>query len=163
MFDVGFHAQIAKVAIQVKGGEGLIRRICRITLKREFDLEMARGLGPDAVEALAALKSGGFEACTMPIGAIVATGAIRCSILSTADVDEVKIPVLYGVKAKGKAGKDGDPPSIALEFSFGWDERAWVFLGRHCEAYAEIILTRTEQQLELGNVHPIGGAPRGAS
>jgi len=170
MFDVGFQAQIAKVSISVKAPLGIVRRICKITLARVFDDIIAAGIGKAARDALKAIKAHDIEAVTMPIDAIQANGELVCSVFSEdgeAKSDRVAIPAMKGVKAKAKAGKDpDDPPIISVEFSFEWNEQAWVFLGRHCEAYAEVMLERREVgQLELGaKVTPITkGAPKGGA
>lgn len=141
--DITIGAQISKVAAQVVVRDSVIKRTVKLTLAREFDLELAQALGKDAKKTLALLEVGSISEATIPIDAVVASGDL------VAMGSGVRIACLRGVQAKAKAdtSDDGLPPSVKLEFEFDWVEDAWVFLGRNLSAMAEV----TIKSLQLDN------------
>jgi hypothetical protein len=105
----------------------------------EFTRDIARELGEDAENMREALRSNAAEKVVVPIDGIAALGAF------TAAGDAVQIERMIGVKATALKSKDeGEGPTIQLEFDFPWSEAAWLFLGRHCSAVADVVLTKTQ-------------------
>lgn len=145
MFEnVVFQAEIRKVGIQVKEADGCVRRICRLSLAREFDSLVAGNLGSDAKAALVGLSAHGLASATIPMDRV--NGTCKLEGLD----DSVTISNVRGLKAKCKSGKkDGDPPTVRLEFEFDFYEPAWAFLGRNCLAYATVTLTPAQQVLRF--------------
>ena len=148
--DITFEAEINKVSVGVIAKDGVVRRICKLVLAREFDTLICHGLKGDALKALRSLEQGGLTEATLPIDGIIASGTFRAALSPMA---EVTVPDLRGVLAKGKAGKDTDhPPTIKLGFEFDWSEQSWLFLGRNCSAHAEV--TIKSRQIEMA--FPVG-------
>lgn len=151
MFDIQIQAGIRNVTVKVKTKDGVTRRRCRMVLEREFDAVIASGLGDDARAALLALETGGMESCVLPMDAVQADAE-----LSAGMGEVIEIKALVGVKATGAAPKDSEegdmPPSIKLEFEFGFDVAAWTFLGQH--AGTTVVLTLRRKQLELTGTKP---------
>jgi hypothetical protein len=141
--DLQIMANISKLSVTAKQKDDVVRRICRLTLGREFDSTIAAALGEDAKQAREALIHHGIEEVTIPLDGIVASAKLIHGTV------EVTIPVMRGVKAKAKAGNidDENPPSVRLEFDFDFYEPAWVFCGRYCNAYVEATLTEVQPTL----------------
>jgi hypothetical protein len=155
--DLTITAVIAKVSLTTKQKDDVIRRVCKVTLAREFDNMIAAAMGPDAKEALAALETGGISKVEIPLDAITASAKFVCG--SSSNV--AAIPVLRGVKATGKASKDEEfPPSIRLEFEFDFLTEAWIFFGRNHTAWGEITLAAVQPELPFGppSARPRAGA-----
>jgi hypothetical protein len=128
----------------VKDVQGRIVRRCRVTLAHEFTPAIARALGKDAKPLLEALREGSIEKATMPIDGLAAAGAF------TAHGGGVSIGKMVGVKAvASKSSEEDSGPTIQLEFDFPWDKDAWVFLGEHCSAMADVVLTKRQLALDL--------------
>jgi len=122
--------------------QDLVRR-CRVTLSHEFTRDIARELGTDAAAVRKALHSGGVEKAVLPIDTIAALGAFK------AKGGGVNIGRMVGVKATATASKDDAPPRIDFEFEFAWQKDAWIFLGEHCNALADVTLTKRQLALAL--------------
>jgi hypothetical protein len=136
-------AGIAKITIKAKEKAGIVTRIMRMTLVREFDALIARALGGDARELLDSLGSQGCTKVEIPIDGI--KGEIR---LKGEKGDDVTIKSVTGVKAVGKVGKGEDSETtIELVFDFPFALSAWTFLGQNVSGRAELLFT--ESQLEL--------------
>lgn len=139
MFGTTLECGIKAVKVRVKDVQGRIVRRCRVTLAHEFTPAIARALSKDAVNLLAALREGSVEKATIPIDNLGAAGAF------TAQGGGVQIGTMVGVKAvASKSSSEDEGPTIQLEFDFPWDEQAWVFLGRHCTAVADVVLTKRQ-------------------
>lgn len=146
--DIEFTAAIEKVNLSVKEKDGVIRRICRLTLAREFDPLIADALGPGAKRVREAVSARELHKVVIPVDTLVLAGRLKTGMGSKGD--QVEIPLLRGVKATAKAGKEEDDPAsvkIALEFDFS--EEAWLFFGRNLQAYAEVTLSRLQQTFDF--------------
>jgi hypothetical protein len=141
MFDIEVSAGIKAIRVKAKEKNGVVARICTMIIDREFDDEIATALGADARQALQSLRGGGLSSCVLP------TEALEVNARLVSDHDQVDIPALKGVQARGDAGAEDMPPSICLEFEFPFSEPAWVFLGKHCGAVARV--TFRSRQLTL--------------
>lgn len=141
-FELTITASIAKVTVKTIQKDDIVRRVCSLTLAREFDDTLAAALGGEARKTLDGLRSRGVKDATLPIGAIVANAKLICG------TQHVTIPVMKGVSAKAKISSNEEfPPSIKLEFEFDFFADAWVFLGRHCAAWADVELKEANPQL----------------
>lgn len=143
--DITLSAQVSKVGarVVVAKDSGLIRRIVKLTLAREFDVEIAAALGKDAKKTLALLEVGSITKASIPIDGIVATGDLK-SIHGACHIGELR-----GVKAECTAdtGEDGLPPAIALEFEFDMAPEPWMFVGNNLSVQAVV----TIRSLQLDN------------
>lgn len=140
MFGTTLECGIRAVKVRVKDVQGRIVRRCRVTLSHEFTEAIAKALGPDAKAVRAALREGSVEKAVMPIDNIGAMGAFTAS-----GGKGIEIGTMVGVKAVATAAtKEDEGPTIQFEFDFPWDEKAWVFLGRHCSAIADVVLTKRQ-------------------
>lgn len=147
-----FIAQVAKVSVSAKEVDGNVRRICRLTLQKEFDWVIAESLGADAKTALNALSSHGLSEVTIPMDALVVSGTLK-----TIEADEVEIPMMRGVKAKARAGKEVDDlPTVRLEWEMEMDPKIWVFLGLHVSAYATITVTKLQTEFAFRTTPSVG-------
>lgn len=147
MFGIDLECGIRAVKVVVKEVDGREFRRCRVTLAHEFTSDIASALGPDAEALREGLRSLAIEKATLPIEGIAAMGAFKAG-----RSDAVTIGRLTGCKAVCTAPK-GDAtegPTVQLEFEFTWDEAAWVFLGRHCNAIASVVLTQRQLSLAAG-------------
>lgn len=146
MFETEIVAAIKGIKVKAEAPDGVVTRICTMSLVREFDAVVAAGLGGDARKALAALEGGGMTSCVLPIDSLL------CEARLNAEGDSLAIRRIKGTKATGKAGEPEEdrPPRVELEFQFIFDEQAWAFLGRHVGATATLRLNRV--QLELGGL-----------
>lgn len=138
--DLKCAAEIQKVSISVKEKDGLILRMCKVVLAREFDDLIAAAIGTDAKRTRASLTTGGLESAVMPIGALMVSGDF------VADGERVTIGRMMGTKATGKFGAETGP-TVLLEFEFAYSDEVWIFLGRNVGGVAEVAFTR--RQLEL--------------
>lgn len=146
MFGTTLECGIKAVKVKAKEVDGRIVRRCRVVLAHEFTLEIARELGKDAVSLREGLRANAIEKATLPIDGIAALGALAVPGGGAG----VSIERLIGVKANClKSRKDDEGPTVQLEFEFGWDENAWLFLGRHCNEVAEVVLTKRQLSLVL--------------
>lgn len=150
--EITISAQLAKVALKVKQKDDVVRRICTMTLEREFDAIIAAALGEDAKTARDSLLAHGISKVEIPIDALAA----RAKLVSLAS--SVELPVLRGVKAVGKVKTsdegDEEPPTIALTYEFDFHEEAWVFLGRKCASWIDAHLTPLQTELNLSPAPP---------
>jgi len=154
--DIEIAASIAKVTLQTKSIASLVIRRCKMAFDREFDAEIASALGSGARKALAALKAGDLEQCTLSIDRVNVEAKLVCG------KDKVSIRACHGEKATAKAGKDPeDPPTIRLAFEAVYTDDVWSFLGRNCGSHVQLAFKDT--QLTLGGqlVHgPFDGGVR---
>jgi len=141
MFGVDLVCGIKAVKVRAKQVSGVWIRRCRVTLAHEFEAGIAAALGPEAKQCLIGLRNGALEKVVLPIEELAALGALK------AGDQAVRIERMVGVKAIGTRGKEEEPPIIAMEFDFDWDEAAWLFLGRHCNAEASVLLTKRQLTL----------------
>lgn len=146
MFETEIEAAIKGIRVKAESLDGVIVRVCTLTLIREFDSLVAVGLGGDAKKALAALSGGGMVSCVLPIDRVL------CDAHLVADGDAIDVGHLKGTKATGKAGvpDEDKPPRIELEFQFVFSDAAWAFLGRHVGATASLRLNRLQREMDLG-------------
>lgn len=145
-------AVIKKVDLNAKLKKAQMIRIMRIRLEREFDPFMARAIGGDAMEVLAAMKTRSLEKAVMPIDSVVARLDLTISAGGprTEKNDVVTIPSCVGRKATATAAVDEDEqPTIVLEFEFAFDEKAWAWFGRNCGGFAEVTIGEAQQKLKL--------------
>lgn len=146
MFDVNLECGIKSVTVKVKDVDGHPMRRCRIVLTHEFTKGIARALGRDALAVLTGLESNGIAKAQLPIDALSCMGAFKAHGVEVPD--GVSVGSMNGIKATCQpATEDGENPSIHLEFDFAWDESAWVFLGKHCAAVADVVLTKRQTEL----------------
>lgn len=148
--DMRLSAAISKLGAVVKVKEGVVKRTCRLTLARVFDVELAAALGSDAKKTLRLLELGALAEATLPIDALVVRADLK------AMNDQVRIEELRGITAKGTAADpdEGGPPTVQLVFEFDWAEGPWVFLGRNLSAQAEIELQTTQLRNPLADWRP---------
>jgi hypothetical protein len=145
MIDIEIQAAIAKVSLFVKEDDGVIVRKSQMKLDREFDDEIAAGIGGDARKVLTSLRGHGISKVVIPIDAIDAQAVIVGSLTG----ESIKIPSLRGIKATGTAPKDADDVArISLEMECQYDREIWKFLGDNCGGYCR--LTLKQRQLSLG-------------
>lgn len=145
MFETEIEGGLKGIKVKAETADGIVTRICTLTLTREFDVLVANALA-GAKKLLPALRAGDVTSCVLPIDRVL------CEIQLNADGDKLKIGRAHGVKATAKAGnpdKD-EPPRIDLEFEFVFSQEAWAFLGRHVGAMARLNLNRSQQSLDLG-------------
>ncbi len=146
MFGTNLECGIKAVKVRVSDVDGRTLRRCRVVLAHEFTLEIARELGDGAVAMRTSLRTGEVEKAVMPIDGIAALGAF------TARDGGIEIGRMVGIKATALAAKkDDDGPTIQLEFEFQWQEDAWLFLGRNCNATADVVLTKRQLALAIGD------------
>jgi len=134
--------EITKVAVKAKLVDAQVVRKMTVTLKREFDIFLARAIGGDAKELLDALSSGGAEKVQIPIDTVIASLNLHVGgsgVTGTAKEDKVSIGRCFGKKAVATEAKTEDTkPSIALDFEFLFDERAWAWFGRNVGGFATV-------------------------
>ena len=142
MFDeIGIAASIEKVTVSAKAKDGVVLRMCRVTLAREFDDLIASALKGDARKALSGLRDGGMSKVVLPID------SIRAEAKFIAMDDRCTVPVLKGIKAVGEAPEDEDDvPHIKLEFEFVFSTEAWIFLGRNVAGVAQVTFRKTQEE-----------------
>jgi len=151
--EIELQANVKKVELVTKLDKSVVIRRMRMRLEREFDPLLARAIGGDSADVLAALKGGGLEKGVIPIDEVLARIALTISSGTgpKAAKDEVIIPMAVGRKATATAPKDSDddylPPSIILEFEFPFTEAAWAWFGRNTGGYAEIELSAAQLKL----------------
>lgn len=144
MYGTSLECGIKSVKVKATEVAGRWVRRCRVTLAHEFTHDIARELGEDAVALRVGLTSFSIEKAVLPIENLSALGALSVPNGGGG----VSIERMYGVKATCIAAKkDGEGPTIQLEFEFPWQEDAWVFLGRHCNAVADVVLTKSQLAL----------------
>lgn len=146
--------QISKVGVSTKEKDGTIRRMCRVAFFTEFDDRVANSLGGKAGQVLRALRDHDLSDATIGLDAIAA----RCTI-EVGD-DRVTIPLLRGVRAKGREAKEESaPPVVKMFFDFPWNAEAWTFLGEHCTSEASVKFEAVQQEMALPT--PIAEARKG--
>lgn len=142
MFGTALTCGIKAVKVRVQDVDGRLLRRCRVTLSHEFTEDIARTLGPDAENVREGLRNHGVERAVLPIEGIAAAGGF------TVRGEGVQINRLLGLKATALAPKEEDAgATIQLEFEFAWQEDAWIFLGRHCSAVADVVLHKAQLTL----------------
>lgn len=145
-------AGISKIAIKAVEEDGIVARIVRMTLAREFDSIIASAIGGDAYTLLDALREHSASKVEIPIDAV--SGECR---LEGEQGDAVTIKLVKGVKAIGKApGKEESEPTVELVFDFPFQIEAWAFFGRNVSARVALVFTKT--QLELPGTAPAAHA-----
>jgi hypothetical protein len=145
--DCTFAAEISNVAVKVTDKDGVVRRICKLVLAREFDDVLGLGLGLPAVAAgaMRALKKNDLSQVVVPLDAIPAVTAT----LKGADGLECTIPALHAVRARAKAGDDDTEPTVKIEWTFEWSEKPWVFLGRYSALTVTVTLRSIQTEMEF--------------
>ncbi len=143
MYGVNLECGIKSVKVRVKDIDGRLLRRCTVGLTHEFNRDIAKELGKEALAVLKGLKNFGIEKATLPIDRISAL-----AVLTDTQGEAVEIKELRGVKATCTAPKDDGIPTILFEFDFRWQEDAWLFLGRNCSAIASLHLTKVQLGLE---------------
>lgn len=150
MFGANLECGIKSVKVKVIEHDGRVFRRCRVVLVHDFDDDIAAELGKDAKRVRESLINGSVTKAELPIDKVAAFGAFT-SREAGPQGGGVSIGTMVGVKAVASAAKDDtDEPTIAFEFEFNWQEDAWVFLGRHCSAVADVVLTKSQQSLGFG-------------
>ena len=150
MFGANLECGIKSVKVKVVEHDGRVIRRCRVVLVHDFDEDIAAELGKDAKRVRESLVDGGVTKAELPIERVVAAGAFTTREAGAKQFG-VQVGIMVGVKAVATAAKnDADPPTIAFEFEFNWQEDAWVFLGRHCTAIADVVLTKAQGSLGFG-------------
>lgn len=150
MFDIELLAALAKVTLRVEDHEGQLLRRMRLALDREFDDELAAGIGKGAQKALKLLVAKDVQKCTIGLDAVEANADLVATRSDRVALKQERIAIgqLRGVLATCAAPKEaGDVTHIRLEFEAPYSDDVWAFLGRHCGAYVQITFTR--RQLEL--------------
>lgn len=146
--DIEFTASLEKVSVSVKQNDGVIRRTCKITLAREFDPLIAEALGPGAKKVREAVSSHELHKVVIPVDSLVLAGKLKAGTAGRPDV--VEIPLLRGITATAKAGKEeDDPPSVKIALEFDFSDEAWGFFGRNVSAYADVCLSRLQQTFDF--------------
>lgn len=146
MFDVELLASLSKVTLHPHEKDGHVTRLIRVTVAREFDEEIAAGLGKDAKRCLALLRSSSMESCKININAVHVVGKFTAGEGKKADV--VGVDRMLGRMATGHAPEDsGDVATIELELECWYSDEVWAWFGRNC--LGRIRLTFTRVQLEL--------------
>lgn len=141
--DLECTAGIAKIAIKAKEDAGIVTRVVRMTLVREFDVMIARALGGDALKLLESVEMRAASKVVMPIDVLV--GECR---LSGERGDDVTIKHVTGVKATGNASKkEDDEPTVELVFDFPFQLAAWDFFGQNVGARADLVFTKVQLAL----------------
>ncbi len=146
MFGTNLACGIKSVNVKTQDVDGRLLRRCRVVLSHEFDSDIASAIGGSARVVREGLLNGAIDKAVLPINGLAALGVF------VAAGDTVEIPRLTGVKATATKGKEDEPPEMLLEFEFAWLETAWVFLGRHCSAIADVLLTRAQLTMEMDGV-----------
>lgn len=147
MFDAAYRSKVKNFGVYVEDKGPVVFRRITMTLEREFDSEVAFGLGDAAVSARGLLKDQDMKSCVLPIDNVSGKAVLRGIDAS------VTIPECRGVKVAGKAGKvhedEGyvDPPTITAEFDFSFSDDVLLFLGKNAGGYVDITLTKN--QLEM--------------
>lgn len=155
MFDYALSAEIKRVEVIVPKVDGPVRKVCRLTLRRDLDVEIARSLASDfGVAALKHLHDRGITKIEFPIDAITARAAVKGT-----DGKAIEIAVVTGIKAIAKAkklqeDKDADCPQVELKFQFPWTADVWTFLGENACVTVEVKLTRNQLSLDLNPAAP---------
>jgi len=147
MFETQVPMALKAVKVKLDPNDGAPIRLCTLTLACEFDLLVAGGLGGDAREALASLKSGGMTRCELPIDALLVEAKL------VAEGKSIVLKNLKGTKATARAGSEEKPPHIDLEFAFLFEREAWAFFGEHVGALALVTMNRMQMEL-LRSVEP---------
>jgi hypothetical protein len=142
--DLEFTASIERVSVSVREKDGVIRRTCEITLAREFDPVIADALGSSAKRVREDVSAGELRKVVIPVDSMILAGTLKTRIGGKGD--QVEIPMMRGLTAVAKAGKEeDDPPSVKIDLEFDFSEEAWLFFGRNVSAYAEVTLSRLQQ------------------
>lgn len=143
--DLECTAGITKIAIKASEDDGIVSRVVRMTLTREFDGLIAAAIGGDAPKLRESLRSHAASKVEIPIDAI----AGEC-LLQGEMGDEVKIKLVQGVKATGKAPKAEDEnPSVELVFDFGFQLAAWDFFGKNVGSRAVMKFTQAQTEIDF--------------
>jgi hypothetical protein len=157
--DMEFDAEIQSVTVSAKHKDGVVRRICRVRLAREFDFMIAEALGSAAKKVREHLADRGLKEATIPMDALAVSG-----VLKTLGGNKVDVPLMRGLKAKAKAGKEEDDPcTVRLDFEFDLIDEVWVFLGRNLSAYAQVTLSRLQQEFAYPPATPGTGVGKSHS
>lgn len=146
--EIELEANVKKVELVTKLDKSVVIRRMRIRLEREFDPLLARAIGGDSADVLAALKGGGLEKGVIPIDQILVRMSLHVS--GGKAKDEVIIPGAVGRKATATAPKDTDEdlmPSIMLEFEFPFTEAAWSWFGRNAGGFANVEFSPAQLKL----------------
>jgi hypothetical protein len=155
--DLEFDAEIQGVSVTAKAKDGVVRRICRVKLAREFDSLIADALGTAAKKAREHLADRSLKQVIIPMDALAVSG-----VLKTLGGNKVDVPLMRGIKAKASIGKDEDDPvTVKLDFEFDLIDEVWVFLGRNLSAYAQVTLSRLQQSFAYPPAQPGTGVGKG--
>ena len=151
MFDYEFQGEVKRIETLVPKVDGPVMKICRVTFRRDFDVDIARGVGGEfGVEALKCLHDRAITNVVFPIDAI----CVKASLKGTAG-DALLLDEITGIKAVGKArklqeDKEPDEPQVELKFQFRYSKEAWDFFGANACQTVSIKLTKRQMELKLG-------------
>lgn len=150
MFDHVFTAEVQRIETLVPKVDGPVKKVCRVTFRRDLDDDIARALGGKfGTDALQQLHDRGITQVTFPIDSVTARAKLR------GDKDEViELGVVTGIKAVAKAkklqeDKEPDEPSVSLKFQFDFSPEAWLFFGRNACATIDVTLSKSQLSLPL--------------
>jgi hypothetical protein len=143
-------AGISKISIKAKEKHGIVVRIVRMTLTREFDYFLARAVGGDAVTLLDSLEGGAASKIEIPIDGV--RGDMR---LKGEKGDDVTITNVMGVKVTGKSANSGDEDegeraTAEMVFDFPFTVEAWKWFGQNVAGRAHVTFTKAQLELGLG-------------
>ena len=144
MFGASLECGIHAVTVKSKDVDGRPVRRCKVTLAHEFDVAIARELGKEAEVVRKGMRHGAIDKAIFPIDGLAAMGVFGSK------GDKVNVGRMVGVRATAMKPKTDDAgPTVHLEFEFAWQEDAWLFLGRNCNAVADVVLTKRQLALAL--------------
>jgi hypothetical protein len=156
MFDYELRAEVKRVEVLVPKVDGPVAKACRITFRRELDVDIARALaGEFGVHALKQLHDRGITKIEFPIDAITA----RCQITGNGGQSPLLIGAVAGIKAVAKVKKlqekkDPEVPIVELKFQFPYFTDAWEFLGENACTTVRVKLSRNQLELPLSASTP---------
>jgi hypothetical protein len=166
MFDYELRVETKRVEVLVPKVDGPVAKACRITVRRDLDVDIARALaGEFGVQALKQLHDRGITKIQFPIDAISARAVIKAD-----EGAPLEIACVTGMTAVAKAkklqeSKEPDAPQVELKFQFPWTSEAWTFLGGVACTVVGLKLTRNQLELPLASATPEGanggGKPHG--
>jgi hypothetical protein len=151
MFDYELNAEVKRIETLVPKVDGPVTKVCRVTFRRDFDTDIARGVGGEfAVKALEQLDDRAITQVVFPIDAICVKATLRGSAGDVLVIDEVS-----GIKAIGKAkklqeDKEPDEPQVELKFQFKFSKEAWAFFGDNACNTISVKLSKRQLSLSLG-------------
>lgn len=164
MFEIPFRAKVKRVEVFAMELDDQTFRRIRMTLEREYDNEIASGLGPNAKDALDHVSDGGFSQVVLPIDAVQAEIELKGANA------KITVKQASGIKATITAPKPGkkteddetaDEPSIRMVFVAPFLEDSWTFLGRHALDIVEVTMHKVQFELPLAHPPKIPRGPTG--